>query len=140
MEDTKRDISPYDLQPIFELLDKAQKRLEDLLVTNKRAEKSNILPADYIINGLCEYYGISKHELRTRRRNKDLVRRRRFAAKLLRTYTKCTLEGIATILGYKSHRTILYHIGNIDEQLSKNYYGYVETKTEYKLLLKHLKL
>ena len=140
MEDAKRDISPYDLQPIFELLDKVQKRLENLLVTNKRADKSNILPSEYIIKGLCDYYGINKHELRARHRNGNLIRRRRFAAKLLKTYTKCTLQQIATILGYKCHGTIKHHLGNIEEQLSKDYYGYVEAKTEYKQLLKHLKL
>lgn len=140
MEDIKREITPYDLQPVFELLDKAQRKLEDLLIPNKELTKADSIAAEYIIRGLCGYYGIDKHELRIRHRNSNLVRRRKFAAKLLRTYTDCTLEQMASILGYRNHATILYHLKVIDEQLSNNFYGYVETKTEYKQLLKHLKL
>jgi len=140
MEDIKREITPYDLYPIFELMDKAQKKLESLLIINKGLAKSDSISAEYLIGGLCDYYGINRDELITRRRNANLVRRRRMAAKLLSIHTDCTLAQIAIILGYRNHGSILYHLRVIDEQLSKNYYGYLETKTEYKQLLKHLKL
>jgi len=140
MEDIKREITPYDLYPIFELMDKAQKKLESLLIINKGLAKSDSISAEYLIGGLCDYYGINRDELIIRRRNRNLVIRRKLAAKLLSTYTDCTLEQMATILGYKNHATILYHLRAIDEQLSNNFYGYLETKTEYKQLLKHLKL
>ena len=102
--------------------------------------KDGEISFDYIVTGVCDFYNISRDELRIKNRAKEIVRKRRMAIKLLNKYTKKSTTYIALNLGFKNHATVIHHLKSINDELSDNYYGYSDTKAEYRELVKFLRL
>ena len=102
--------------------------------------KNGEVSFDYIVNGVCDFYNISRDELRIRNRAKEIVRKRKMVIKLLNRYTKKSTTFIALHLGFRNHATVIYHLKAINDELSDNFYGYSDTKKEYRELVKFLRL
>lgn len=133
----------YKIRQIIVVLNEAINKLYALIPFNTELPKEirEIKVSDeYIIDGVCDFYGIDRNYLRTYHRNKNLVERRRMAIRLLHLYTDCNLNQIAKLVGLRNHATVLHHIKQADLLLSKEFYGNDEIKRTYKQLLNHLKL
>lgn len=107
---------------------------------NKDIKPEYLLHHDYLLDGICDYYGIDRHELQTYRRQKQLVTRRKLASRILYMYSDRTLAQVASLVGYTNHATVLHHIKKSEEELSNDYYGNDDIKKTYSQLLNHLKL
>ena len=95
---------------------------------------------EYILNGLCNYYGIGRDELIRRHKNPMKTNRKRIAVKLLTDVANCTLRDIAESMGRTSLTSIslLYH--EISQDVSPVYYGNKDLKKEYSSILEYLGL
>jgi hypothetical protein len=95
----------------------------------------------YVLDGLCEYYGITLAELQHGHLQK-WKNRRRIAMKILYQIADCSLKDIPEPLGYK--QSLMYNIGNhitiLNDEMSNDTKGGRELKQEYKAILKHLNL
>jgi len=107
---------------------------------SKDIKPEYLLHHDWLMDGICEYYGITRRELQTYRRQKEIVSRKKLTCRILYLYSDRTLAQVAELVGYTNHATVLHHLKNIEKDLSAEYYGNDDIKKTYSQLLNHLKL
>jgi chromosomal replication initiator protein len=96
-------------------LDLAKEVLKDLL-----KEPQKLITVDFIQRCVAEEFGIALHELKTRRRNKQIVLPRQIAMYLSRELTELSLPEIGNSFGGKDHTTVLHSYKKIKEDLKVN--------------------
>jgi chromosomal replication initiator protein len=89
--------------------------LKDLL-----REPTKLITIDFIQRCIVEEFGISLQDLKTKRRNKQVVFPRQIAMYLSRELTELSLPEIGELFGGKDHTTVLHSCKKIKEDLSKN--------------------
>ena len=89
--------------------------LKDLLKESKK-----LIGVDFIQRCVSEEFGVSLHDLKTRRRNKNIVLPRQVAMYLSRELTELSLPEIGTFFGGKDHTTVLHSYNKIKEDLNTN--------------------
>jgi hypothetical protein len=99
---------------------------------------------DYIINGVCDYWGITKEELcKIASHNYEKGIRKKIAMHLLYNVADCSLKDVASALGYKSSTALIY-ISNskqvVDDCMKPKTYYEKKILNEYKQILNHLQL
>lgn len=70
-----------------------------------------------IIRLVCEYYGVSKIDLFSARRTKNLTRPRQMISYLSKMYTMRSLPEIGRRMGGRDHTTILHGIRQVEKRL-----------------------
>jgi chromosomal replication initiator protein len=96
-------------------LDMAKSVLKDVL--GQRPKKLDI---EFILDKTAEYFKISKSDLKSRRRTKNVVLPKQITMYLLRELTDYSLPEIGSFLGAKHHTTILYAHKTIKEKIKKD--------------------
>ena len=96
-------------------LELAKEILKDLLKEPKR-----LITIDFIQRCVAEEFGITLSELRTKKRNKNIVLPRQVAMYLSRELTDMSLPEIGAAFGGKDHTTVLHSYNKIKEDLVKN--------------------
>ena len=96
-------------------LDLAKEVLKDLL-----REPKKLLTVDFIQRCVVEEFGITLSELKTKRRNKNIVLPRQIAMYLSRELTELSLPEIGDYFGGKDHTTVLHSYNKIKGELVKN--------------------
>ncbi|MEW6101315.1 MAG: chromosomal replication initiator protein DnaA [Candidatus Omnitrophota bacterium] len=96
-------------------LELAKEVLKDLLREPKR-----LLTVDFILRCVAEEFGVSLVDLKTNRRNKNIVLPRQVAMYLSRTLTELSLPEIGHHFGGKDHTTVLHSCNKIKEGVNKN--------------------
>jgi len=89
--------------------------LRDLL-----REPKKLITVDFIQRCVTEEFGISLLDLKTRRRNKNIVLPRQVAMYLSRELTDLSLPEIGNCFGGKDHTTVLHSYNKIKEGLIDN--------------------
>ena len=84
-------------------LQTAQKVLGDLVQSISRKTDSA-----EIINAVCKYYGVSREDIVSKKRKKELMIPRQVAIYLMREMTNKSLPQVGAIMGGKDHSTILH--------------------------------
>jgi len=105
----------------------------------KKDTAINMIRCLELFHGACEYYGIEPKKLARQNRKLLNIKRRKVVFYLLNKHSLVSVETIADLFGYSTHATILHHIRDMDNLLSKEY-GDIEVQYDYQQLLKHLKL
>lgn len=105
-------------------LELAKEVLKDLL-----KEPKKLITVDFIQRCVAEEFSISLHDLKIKRRNKNIVLPRQIAMYLSREYTDLSLPEIGTHFGGKDHTTVLYSYKKIKKDLENNISG-VKNKIE----------
>ncbi len=82
--------------------------LKDLL-----REPKKLITVDFIQRCVAEEFGVSLHDLKTRRRNKNIVLPRQIAMFLSRELTELSLPEIGAFFGGKDHTTVLHSYNKI---------------------------
>lgn len=95
--------------------DLAKEVLKDLL-----KEPRKLITVDFIQRCVAEDFGISLHDLKTRRRNKNIVLPRQVAMYISRDLTDLSLPEIGEYFGGKDHTTVLHSCNKIKEQIKIN--------------------
>lgn len=96
-------------------LDLAKEVLKDLL-----KEPKKLITVDFIQRCVVEDFGISLQDLKTKRRNKNVVFPRQIAMYLSRELTDLSLPEIGEFFGGKDHTTVLHSYNKIKEGLDAN--------------------
>jgi chromosomal replication initiator protein len=89
--------------------------LKDLL-----REPVKLITIDFIQRCVVEEFGISLQDLKTKRRNKQVVYPRQIAMYLSRELTELSLPEIGELFGGKDHTTVLHSYKKIKEDLNNN--------------------
>lgn len=89
--------------------------LKDLL-----KEPKKLITIDFIQRCVVEEFGVSLPELKTRRRNKNIVLPRQIAMYLSRELTDLSLPEIGDAFGGKDHTTVLHSYNKIKDGLGTN--------------------
>jgi chromosomal replication initiator protein len=93
----------------------AREVLKDLL-----KEPKKLITVDFIQRCAAEEFGLSSHDLKSRRRNKNVVLPRQIAMYLSRELTDLSLPEIGESFGGKDHTTVLHSYKKIKESLKKS--------------------
>jgi chromosomal replication initiator protein len=96
-------------------LDLAKGVLKDLL-----REPKKLITVDFIQRCVAEEFGVSLHEMKTRRRNKNIVLPRQIAMYLSRELTDFSLPEIGNFFGGKDHTTVLHSYNKIKGGLNQD--------------------
>jgi chromosomal replication initiator protein len=89
--------------------------LKDLL-----KEPTKLITVDFIQRCVVEEFGISLQDLKTKRRNKQVVFPRQIAMYLSRELTELSLPEIGELFGGKDHTTVLHSYKKVKEDLCNN--------------------
>jgi chromosomal replication initiator protein len=75
---------------------------------------------DEIIDAVCDFYKVTRPQIKERCRKREIIQARFVASYFLRTYTKLTLKEIAGYFGkgMTDHTTVMHAIASIKNQLS----------------------
>jgi chromosomal replication initiator protein len=96
-------------------LDLTKEVLKDLL-----REPKKLITVDFIQRCVAEEFGVSLQELKTKRRNKNIVFPRQVAMYLSRELTELSLPEIGEHFGGKDHTTVLHSYNKIKGDLNTN--------------------
>jgi len=89
--------------------------LKDLL-----KEPSKLITVDFIQHCVVEEFGVSMQDLKTKRRNKQVVLPRQIAMYLSRELTELSLPEIGELFGGKDHTTVLHSYKKLKEDINQN--------------------
>ena len=96
-------------------LSMAKEVLRDLLKESKK-----LITVDFIQRCVAEEFGLSTHDLKTKRRNKTVVLPRQIAMYLSRELTDLSLPEIGAAFGGKDHTTVLHSCNKIKGGVKDN--------------------
>ena len=89
--------------------------LKDLL-----KEPVKLITVDFIQRCVVEEFGVSLQDLKTKRRNKQIVLPRQIAMYLSRELTDLSLPEIGELFGGKDHTTVLHSYNKVKEDIRRN--------------------
>ncbi len=85
-------------------LDIAKENLKDII--NPESEK--LLTPENIINVVADYYGVRPEDIKSQKRNKEIVLPRQIAMYLIRVMNDISLKDVGKILGNRDHTTVIH--------------------------------
>lgn len=97
-------------------LDFVKEVLKDSLNTS---DKKSLTP-EYILDVISDHFSISKQDIASSKRTKELVYPRQIAMYLMKKLTNCSLDSIGTLLGGRDHSTIIHGIDKVKDDLLIN--------------------
>lgn len=97
-------------------LDTAEKALKNIINQNQ----NELITPDYILNVVCEEFGVSPEDMRSSRRNQEIVTPRHIFMYLCRQIIDMTYEDIAKYLMKKDHTTVIHGYKRVKEDLLKD--------------------
>ncbi|MDO9572523.1 MAG: chromosomal replication initiator protein DnaA [Candidatus Omnitrophota bacterium] len=93
----------------------AKEVLKDLL-----KEPKKLVTVDFIQRSIAEEFGMTLQDIKSKRRNKQVVFPRQIAMYLSRELTELSLPEIGELFGGKDHTTVLHSYNKIKEELLRN--------------------
>lgn len=97
-------------------LDIAKEALKDIISPNS---PSMISPKN-IMSVVCDHFNVSIEDIKSSKRNKELVYPRQVIMYLCRSMTGATYKEIASLLGGRDHSTIMYGERSISDMMEKD--------------------
>ena len=94
----------------------AKDALKDIISPNSPSR----ITVQNIINVVCDHYSISIEDIKSSKRNKELVHPRQIIMYLCRSMTDATYKEIASELGGRDHSTIMYGEKSIVDMMKKD--------------------
>lgn len=104
------------LQGIPITLELAQELLSQLFKAN---EERDVTP-ERILDCISEQYGVSKDDLLSKKRSRDIAFPRQIAMYLCRSLTQLSTTNIGQILGGRDHTTVMHGCEKIEEEMEAN--------------------
>lgn len=94
----------------------AEEALKDIIYPDKPKE---ITPT-YILNEVCDSYGVLVEDVVSKKRNAELVEPRQVVMYLCRQLTEYSLSDIGKLLGKKDHTTVIHGVDKIEKEMTVN--------------------
>lgn len=108
---------------IFFALDKKIEYYDQTIIKeifkNEDLKKEHITP-ERIIKKTCEYYNISKTNMISKSRKKEIVVARSICMWLLKELLNLKLKEIGSLLGDRNHTTVIFGLKNVEKELKVN--------------------
>lgn len=111
-----RILALSDLSKKVITLDLTREALKDYLTE----KKINIITTDFIIKQVSEYFSLSKDDLKSKLKTKELAFYRQVAMYLTRELTDYSLPKIGEDFGGRDHTTVLHAIKKIEKQMESD--------------------
>lgn len=83
-------------------------------------ERLRKVPADKVIEKICEYYQVGKRSLLGKGRTKDVVKPRQILMYILRTHLQLSLEEVGRVTGGRDHSTVMHNVDKVTLLSSSN--------------------
>jgi chromosomal replication initiator protein len=71
---------------------------------------------DMIQKAVCEYFGLKPHDLKAKKRTREIANARQIAMYLSKQHTNLSLSEIGRCFGGKDHATVIYACKQVDEK------------------------
>ena len=97
-------------------IDIAKEALKDIVSPNSPLR----ITPENIISVVCDHYSVSVEDIKSSKRNKELVHPRQLIMYLCRSMTNATYKEIASLLGGRDHSTIMYGERSISDLIEKD--------------------
>ena len=97
-------------------IDIAKEALKDIVSPNSPLR----ITPENIISVVCDHYSVSIEDIKSSKRNKELVHPRQMIMYLCRSMTNSTYKEIASLLGGRDHSTIMYGERSISDLIEKD--------------------
>ena len=97
-------------------LDIAKEILKDIINPN---EEKRLTP-EHIIEVVAEHYGVRPEDIKSQRRNKEIVLPRQISMYLIRIFNDITLQDVGKLLGNRDHSTIIHGFDKITNEMDRN--------------------
>jgi chromosomal replication initiator protein len=88
-----------------------------LLNIDPSKKKDDNLILDSILKAVAKNYSVSIHDLRSKKRQKDIATARQIAFFLMKKHTASSLQTIGNYIGGRDHSTVIHAITKIEEEL-----------------------
>ena len=89
-------------------------RITEKIVGEQKAE----LTIDNVQKVVCEYFNITREELLSKTRKRQIVQARQIAMFMARTLINCSLSTIGAEIGGKDHATVLHACTTVNDLMS----------------------
>ncbi|MBZ0155356.1 MAG: chromosomal replication initiator protein DnaA [Alphaproteobacteria bacterium] len=96
-------------------LNMAKVVLKDLI-----ADEDKPITVETIQKAVCDYFGVKIHDLKARKRTKEIANARQIAMYLSKQHTQLSLSEIGRYFGGKDHATVIYACKQIEEKRKKD--------------------
>lgn len=97
-------------------LDIAKEALKDIISPNS----PSMISPENIMSVVCDHFNVSIEDIKSSKRNKELVYPRQVIMYLCRSMTGATYKEIASLLGGRDHSTIMYGERSISDMMEKD--------------------
>lgn len=94
----------------------AENTLKNIIYNNK----NNIITPDKILEVICDEYNVSADDIKSSRRNQELVNPRHIFMYLCRIIIDMTYDEIAKFLERKDHTTVMHGYNKIKDEIKQN--------------------
>ena len=110
-------------------VDKAKDALKDIISPNT----PNKITPQHIMDVVCEHLNIKPEEIKSKKRNEEIVIPRQIVMYLCSKYTDCSSTKIGEFLG-KDHSTVLHGVSKMEADLQND----ENIKNEVDIIIKKL--
>ncbi len=69
---------------------------------------------------VAEHYGVRPEDIKSQRRNKEIVLPRQISMYLIRIFNDITLQDVGKLLGNRDHSTIIHGFDKITNEMDRN--------------------
>lgn len=97
-------------------MDVAVQELQNIISPDNPKE----ITPDLIIDVVCEHFGITKEQIKSKSRSNDIAKPRQIAMYLSKNMTDASLDYIGSMLGGRDHSTIIHGINKITEEYASD--------------------
>jgi len=100
---------------------KVTPELVDKLIEGGQIHSQRIVNSDMILDIVAEHFHITKEDLLSKSRKKDIAIPRQIAMYLIREELKLTFPNIGELLGGKDHSTVMHAWNKVKKDIVTNY-------------------
>lgn len=97
-------------------MDVAVEELQNIISPDQPKE----VTAQLIIDVVCEHFNITKEQIVSKSRSKDIAKPRQVAMYLCKNMTDTSLDSIGALLGGRDHSTIIHGVNTITDEYANN--------------------
>ena len=92
-------------------------------------DKPKQITPQLIIDVVCEHFGITLDQIKSKSRSNDIAKPRQIAMYLSKNMTDASLDSIGSLLGGRDHSTIIHGINKITDEYesNENIHNYIDT-------------
>lgn len=94
----------------------AEKELQSIISPDEK----KIVTPELIIDVVCDHFGITKEQIKSKARSNDIAKPRQIIMYLCKNMTDLSLDAIGSNLGDRDHSTVIHGIRQMNDEYSSN--------------------